>query len=307
MRIVFLGTPAFAVPTLEALARAPGMTVTAAVCQPDRPAGRRGELQAPAVKQAAEKLGLGVYQPERMRGDEVRVWLAAQQPDALAVVAFGQLLPETVFSLPRLGAINAHASLLPRYRGAAPIQWALAKGETETGVTTMRIDAGLDTGDILLQRALAIGPEETAPELSGRLAEAAAELMVETLAGLEAGRLTARPQPEGATLAPILRREDGRIDWNWTAQAIYNRWRGFQPWPGIHARFRGRQLAILRCRPGAAIGAEPGRLLVREGALMVACGEGALVLEEVRPEGRQAMRGADFARGARLDRSAGLQ
>lgn len=287
------------------------MTVTAVVCQPDRPVGRKGELQAPSVKRVAEKLGIEVYQPERVRSNEARTWLAAQRPEALAVVAFGQLLPEAVFSLPRYGAINAHASLLPCYRGAAPIQWALARGETETGVTTMRIDAGLDTGDILLQRALAIGPEETAPELSGRLAEAAAELMVETLAGLEAGRLTARPQPEGATLAPILRREDGRIDWNWSAQAIYNRWRGFQPWPGIHARFRDRQLAILRCRPvagiEAGIGAEPGRLLELEGALLVTCGEGALALDEVRLEGRQAMRGVDFARGARLDRSARLQ
>lgn len=287
--------------------RAPGMKVTAVVCQPDRPAGRKGELQAPAVKRAAEKLCIEVYQPERMRGGEAQAWLEAQRPDALAVVAFGQLLPKTMFGLPRWGAINAHASLLPRFRGAAPIQWALAQGETETGVTTMRIDAGLDTGDILLQRALAIGPEETAPELSLRLAALGAELMVETLTGLEMGSVQARPQPEGATLAPILRREDGRIDWSWTAQAIYNRWRGFRPWPGIHARFRDRQLAILRCRPVAGIEADPGCLLERAGALMVACGAGALALDEVRPEGRQAMRGADFARGARLDRSARLQ
>lgn len=283
------------------------MTVSAAVCQPDRPAGRKGELQAPAVKRAAEKLGIEVYQPERMRGEAARAWLEAQRPDALAVVAFGQLLPESIFTLPRFGAINAHASLLPRYRGAAPIQWALAQGETETGVTTMRINAGLDTGDVLLQQKLAIGPDETAPELSARLAALGAEMMVETLAGLEAGTVEARPQGEGATLAPILRREDGRIDWNWTAQAIYNRWRGFQPWPGIHARFRDRQLAILRCRPVAGIGADAGQLREREGTLLVACGEGALALEEVRPEGRQAMRGADFARGARLDQWARLQ
>lgn len=283
------------------------MTVSAAVCQPDRPAGRKGELRAPAVKRAAEKLGIKVYQPERMRGEAARAWLEAQRPDALAVVAFGQLLPESIFTLPRFGAINAHASLLPRYRGAAPIQWALAQGETETGVTTMRINAGLDTGDVLLQQKLAIGPDETAPELSARLAALGAEMMVETLAGLEAGTVEARPQGEGATLAPILRREDGRIDWNWTAEAIYNRWRGFQPWPGIHARFRDRQLAILRCRPVAGIGADAGQLREREGTLLVACGEGALALEEVRPEGRQAMRGADFARGARLDRWARLQ
>ncbi|MGH9481940.1 MAG: methionyl-tRNA formyltransferase, partial [Terriglobales bacterium] len=189
MRIVFMGTPAFAVPTLERLARTPGQEVAAVVCQPDRPAGRARALQAPAVKRAAEQLGVPIYQPERMRGPEAVAWLRAQAPDALAVVAFGQLLPAAVFELPRYGAINAHASLLPAYRGAAPIQWAIARGERRTGVTTMRINTGLDTGDVLLQRPREIGPGETAPELSLRLAELAAELIVETLARLEAGGL----------------------------------------------------------------------------------------------------------------------
>ncbi|MGH9476113.1 MAG: methionyl-tRNA formyltransferase [Terriglobales bacterium] len=300
MRIVFLGTPAFAVPTLEALVHQPGQTVTAVVCQPDRPAGRKGAVQAPPVKRAAEALGLPVYQPEHVRGAAAQAWLSAQQPDVLAVVAFGQLLPVQVFSLPRLGAINAHASLLPAYRGAAPIQWTLARGESQTGVTTMRIDAGLDTGDMLLQDRLAIGACETAPELSARLAALAARLMVATLTGLAAGALEAHPQRAGATPAPLLKREDGRIQWSWTAQEIYNRWRGFEPWPGVHTRFRGRQLAILRCRVLPEVAAEPGRLLDYGSQLAVACGRGGLGLDEVRLEGRQASSGAAFARGARI-------
>lgn len=300
MRIVFLGTPAFAVPTLEALARRPGMEVAAVVCQPDRPAGRTGALQAPAVKRAAEALGLDVHQPERLRGDAEIAWLAAQRPDALVVVAFGQLLPPAIFDLPPLGAINAHASLLPAYRGAAPIQWALARGERRTGVTSMRIDAGLDTGAMLLQRAVEIGPRETAPELSLRLAELSAALMVETLERLAAGQIEQRPQPGGATLAPPLRREDGDIAWSWTATQIYDRWRGFQPWPGIRVQFRGRRLAILRCHVAPELRVGPGLLLQRSGALQMGCREGVLVLDEVRLEGRQATSGGDFARGARL-------
>ncbi len=253
MQIVFLGTPEFAVPTLDRLAAQPGWTVTAVITQPDRPAGRGGAVQAPAVRRAAERLGLAVYQPERIRDASALAWLRAQQPDVLVVVAFGQLLPPAVFELPRWGAINAHASLLPAYRGAAPIQWAIANGETRTGVTTMRINAGLDTGDILLQRAMAIAPEVTAPELAAGLSSLAAELMVETLAGLAAGSLLARPQPEGASLAPLLTRDAGRVNWDEPAQRIYDRWRGFQPWPGIYTMWRKKKLAILRCRP------EPGR------------------------------------------------
>ncbi|MGH9466278.1 MAG: methionyl-tRNA formyltransferase [Terriglobales bacterium] len=300
MRIVFLGTPDFAVPSLEKLARQPGIEVTAAVCQPDRPSGRRAQVEAPAVKRAALALGIPVYQPERMRGAEALAWLAAGNPEALAVVAFGQLLPAPVFSLPRLGAINAHASLLPAYRGAAPIQWALAQGEHRTGVTTMCINAGLDTGDILLQRAVDIVADETTVELSRRLALLAADLMAETFARLAAGSLAQHPQPPGATLAPRLTREDGAIDWHWPAAMIYNRWRGFQPWPGIHTRFRGRQLAILRCRPLPEATGEPGLLLDQMGTPAVACGAGALLLEQVRLEGRQATAGGDFVRGARL-------
>ncbi len=297
-----MGTPGFAVPTLQRLARHAGWTVSAVVCQPDRPVGRAQRLQAPAVKRAAEALGLKVYQPERLRGAAAEAWLAAEDPEVLAVVAYGQLLPRAVFERPRWGAINAHASLLPAYRGAAPIQWAIARGERETGVTTMRINAGLDTGDMLLQRAIPIPPDATAPELSGRLAELAAELMDETLAGLAAGAVVARPQPAAGSLAPRLTRADGQIDWHWTAREIYDRWRGFQPWPGVQARFRGQQLALLRCRalPAEEGGAAPGVLQQRGGVLCAATRQGWLALEEVRLEGRQALAGMEFARGARL-------
>lgn len=294
-----MGTPDFAVPTLRRLAARPGFEVTGVVCQPDRPAGRGGQWRAPAVKAAAGELGLAVYQPLRMRGEEPLAWLRGQRPEVLAVVAFGQLLPPAVFELPRWGAINAHASLLPVYRGAAPIQWAIANGDSATGVTTMQIDAGLDTGAMLEQQSLAIGADETAPELSARLAELAAELMVSTLHGLEAGRLTARAQAEGASLAPLLTRGDGRADWSASARGLYNRWRGFQPWPGLHTTFRGKQLSVVRCRPVAGTAA-PGALVERDGSLGVGCGEGLLVLEEVRLEGKQAVGGADFARGARV-------
>jgi len=302
VRIVFLGTPEFAVPTLERLAASPGFEVTAVVCQPDRPAGRRGELRAPAIKLAAQRLALPVHQPERLRGPEAVAWLAAQRPDALAVVAFGQLLPAAIFDLPRLGAINAHASLLPAYRGAAPIQWAIARGETKTGVTTMRINAGLDTGDMLLQQAVEIGPAETAVALGPRLAEVAAELMAETLRGLEAGTIAPRRQPAEGTLAPRLSREHGRIPPAWTALEAYDGWRGFQPWPGVHVEHDGKRLAVLACHVRASGTARAAGSLFLDGTtLTLACAEGtALALDTVRLEGRQPLSGPDFARGARL-------
>lgn len=308
MRLVFLGTPAFAVPSLHVLAAAPDMEVAGVVCQPDRPAGRGGELRAPAVKAAATELGLPVYQPERIRRPEALAWLEAQAPEAMVVVAYGQLLPAAVFNLPRWGAINAHASLLPLYRGAAPIQWAIARGETVTGVTTMRIEAGLDTGPMLLRREAPIGPEETALELSARLAALAAELVLATLRGLAAGSVVAQPQPAaGATLAPLLTRTDATVAWSATPREIYNHWRGFQPWPGIATTFRSRRLQILACRPapdppgpGRPAGAAPGTLALAGDRLLAACGEGWLQLDSVQLEGRRPAPGADFARGARL-------
>lgn len=301
-----LGTPEFAVPTVRVLAAAADIEVAGVICQPDRPAGRGGQLRAPAVKLAAQDLGLAIFQPERIKGPEAAGWLAQRRPQALVVVAYGQLLPAAVFEAPSMGAINAHASLLPKYRGAAPIQWAIARGEVLTGVTTMRIDAGLDTGPILMRRETPIGPRETAVELGVRLARLAADLMLATLRGLAAGTVAPSPQNGDSAgpaelRAPLLTRADAAVDWAAPAQAIYNRWRGFQPWPGIAGLFRGSRLQILACHPSEGPAAAPGELVARGGELHCACGQGWLRLERVRLEGRKPVSGGEFARGARLE------
>ncbi len=300
MKLVFLGTPAFAVPSLEALAAA-GHQICAVYTQPDRPAGRRQELKPPPVKEAALRLGLEVRQPERIRhcvGE-----LAALHPDAMAVVGYGQIIPPAILDIPPLGILNVHASLLPKYRGAAPIQWAIANGETVTGVTIMRIDAGLDTGDILLQETAEIGPDETAPELAARLAPVGARLLVEALQGIAEG--TVRPVPQGhsqATLAPILKREDGLVDFRWPAAKIACRARGFQPWPGAWTWWRGQRFFIWKCRPAEVeTPAVPGKLFSQGRRLFAACGRGeALELMEVQAEGRKRMDAAAFLNGYRI-------
>lgn len=305
MRILFLGTPEFAVPALEQLAHEPDFELVGVICQPDRPAGRKGELRPPAVKTAALSLGIEVFQPEKIKEEASVHWLRERRPDALAVVAYGQILPRGVFNLPPRGAINAHASLLPRYRGAAPIQWAIAQGETETGVTTMRIEAGLDTGPMLLSEKLAIGPRETARELSPRLAALAARLLPRTLRGLAAGTITLQPQNDAqATLAPLLKREDGRMDWRQSAAQIYNRWRGFQPWPGIFALAHGQPLILHQCVPAERPLALPGPLAAGEvsefqGRVLAGCGSGHALLEiiEVQLAGRRRMSAAEYLRG----------
>jgi methionyl-tRNA formyltransferase len=287
VRLIFLGTPEFAVPTLERVVEA-GHQVAAVITQPDRPKGRAQDLAAPAVKQAALRLGIPVHQPERVRRPEAVELIRALAPEAMVVVGYGQIIPQSVIDIPPLGILNVHASLLPKYRGAAPVQWAIARGETGTGVTTMRIDAGLDTGDILLQARTEIGLEETAVELAARLADMGAGLLVETLDGLVRGTITARKQdPAAATLAPILRKEDGLIDWTRPAAEIHNRVRGFQPWPGASTRFRGRQLRIWRSRLAGAVDGVPGSLHPGKGRLMVSCGDKmAIELIEVQLEGK---------------------
>jgi methionyl-tRNA formyltransferase len=251
MRLVFLGTPAFAVPTLERMAEA-GHQVLAVVTQPDRPRGRGQHAAPPPVKQAAARLGLAVHQPERVRHAEAVEFLRTLGAEAMVVVGYGQIIPQTVIDLAPLGIINVHASLLPKYRGAGPIQWAILNGETRTGVTTMRIDAGLDTGEILLQAETQIGPEENAIDLGKRLAVMGADLLVETLGGLAAGIIIPRKQdPSQATHAPLLKKEDGLIDWRQPAESIHNRVRGLQPWPGAYTIFRGQTLHIWRSGPGA--------------------------------------------------------
>ena len=302
MRLVFLGTPAFAVPSLEALVAA-GHEAAAVYTQPDRPKGRGGQVAASPVKDAALRLGLEVRQPPRIRRPEVVAELAALNAGIMIVVGYGQIIPQAILDLPRHGIVNVHASLLPKYRGAAPIQWAIANGEAVTGVTTMRIDAGLDTGAMLLKRETPIGPEETAVDLSARLAPMGAALLLETLAVIENGSVVPTPQdPSQATLAPILKKEDGRIDWNWPASKIANRWRGFQPWPGAFTTFRGQLFYLTRAFPSALeTGLPPGRLILQDKRLFAACGEyTALELAEVQLEGRKRMPAAAFANGYHL-------
>ncbi len=300
MRVVFLGTPAFAVPTLNRLAAA-GHEVAAVVTQPDRPRGRGQQAGFPPVKEAALRLGLPVYQPERIRRPEAQQYLAALAPRAMVVVGYGQIIPQSIIDLAPLGILNVHASLLPKYRGAAPIQWAIANGETRTGVTIMRIDAGLDTGDVLLKAETEIGVEENAVELGGRLSTMGAGLLIEALAGTEAGTITPQEQDSAqASYAPLLTKDDGRIDWRQPAIAIDNRVRGLQPWPGASTAWRGHALHIWRSRPirlAADTGATGTLASVRP--LAVRTGDGGLELLEVQQEGRKRMPAADFANGHR--------
>jgi len=312
MRLVFCGTPQFAVPTLSALLQA-GHRVELVLSQPDRASGRGMEVQISPVKRHAEQHGLELTQPDKIRNNtELQERLKALSPDAIVIVAYGRLIPPWMLNLPKHGNLNVHASLLPKYRGAAPIQWAVANGETGTGITTMRIDEGLDTGDILLQERVAILPQQTAVELSPVLAEMGAHLMVRTLAGLEQGTLQATPQDHSrATMAPILQREDGRINWSRTAQQIFDRWRGFQPWPGAFTSFRGRKLifhAMQVVADAPESSTEPGTLRRAGNRLLVACGEGTwLDLLELQMEGKRRMpveaflNGISLADGDRLD------
>lgn len=299
MRLVFLGTPEFAVPTLERVVEA-GRQVLAVVTQPDRPSGRGQHAAPPPVKEAAARLGLPVYQPERVRRPEAVEFLRALGAEAMVVVGYGQIIPQTVIDLAPLGIINVHASLLPKYRGAGPIQWAILNGETRTGVTTMRIDAGLDTGDMLLKAGTEIGPEENAIELGKRLAVMGANLLVETLRDLAAGTIVPQKQdPSQATYAPLLKKEDGLLDWSQPAQSIHNRVRGLQPWPGAYTSFRGQTLHIWKSKTVRGAGPRPARFISLK-PVVVSCGSGALEILEVQLEGRKRISAADFANGQRL-------
>lgn len=306
MRLVFCGTPQFAVPSLKYLLAQPEFEILSVYTQPDRPRGRGQEVSFSPVKKVALAAGIPVMQPEKVRAPEVEMHLASLALDAIVIIAYGQIIPKRLLPIPRLGWINLHASLLPKYRGAAPIHWAIANGETATGNTTMRIDAGMDTGQMLLQEQTRIGPEETSPELSARLAEAGAPLMTETLRRLARGDLLGRAQDHSqATLAPMLKREDGRIEWSRTAAEIYNRMRGFAPWPGAYREFRG-QTCHLWGKPSTegnnkTAGAAPGVLLLEKDGFRVVCGGGSLLeVSSVKQEGRKQISAAEFMRGARL-------
>src|SRR5437660_3777008 len=301
IHLVFCGTPQFAVPTLERLVDM-GFAVDLAVTQPDRPRGRGMEMAFSPVKQRALELGLPVIQLDRIKNnDEFQAQLYALKPDAIIVVGYGRIIQQWMIELPPLGNINLHASLLPKYRGAAPIQRAVASAETVTGVTNMRMDARLDTGDILLQKEIPIAPEDNAEILAPRMAALGAELMVETLHGLKRG--TIRPQPQDdskATLAPLLKKEDGRINFHRPAPEIVNRIRGFQPWPGAFTTFRGKNLHIWAARQDGHH-LEEGELAVEGERLIVGCGSRtALALLELQPEGKKRMPSRDFMHGYRV-------
>jgi methionyl-tRNA formyltransferase len=304
VRLVFCGTPRFAVTTLQALIAA-GHEIPLVVSQPDRPVGRSQQMTAPPVKETALAAGLEVTQPEKIKNNtEFRTRLEAIAPDAIVVVAYGRIIPPWMLALPRLGCINLHASLLPKYRGAAPIQWAVAMGESVTGNTTMLLEEGLDTGPILLQQEIAIAPEQTAADLFDVLAKDGAPLVVETLAGLEDGTIVQRQQDHTrATLAPILDREDGLMDFaDRTATEIWNRWRGFQPWPGAYTILDGKKLIAHKLRVAEKVApGVPGTVDFADHRLLVACAQNSWVeVTELQMDGKKRMAASDFLRGAGL-------
>jgi methionyl-tRNA formyltransferase len=325
LRIVFCGTPAFAVPSLLHLKAQSDFDIVGVVTQPDRPRGRGQQMAISAVKAAALELGSGVYQPEKIKSEAALEYFQRFAPDAVVIIAYGQIISQRLIDTPRLGWINLHASLLPKYRGAAPINWAIVNGEPRTGVTTMQIDAGLDTGPMLLRYETEIGRDETAPELTARLAEAGAPLIAETLRKLDAGEITPTPQDNSeATNAPPLRKNDGRIDWQLSAEQIYNRIRGLDPWPGVFTTFRGKtcriwgrplSVADFPQAPGTAAQVVPitsppksahpaGSILSRDHLILVRCGDaGTVVLTFVQMEGRKRVTAQEFANGAHLSSS----
>ena len=301
LRIIFFGTPDFAVPSLRALLAGPD-SIVAVVCQPDKPAGRGQQLATPPVKQVAVDAGVPVFQPEKLRVPDFTTVLRPLAPDLIVVAAYGKILPKSLLALPPHGCINVHASLLPKYRGAAPIQWAILRGETCSGVTIMQMNERMDAGDILLQRETPIGNDETYGELQTRLAEVGAATLMEALTALRAGRLDARPQSEAeVSLAPMIQKEDGRIDWNESAIAIARRARAFNPWPSASTRLDGKLLKVHRAhvRAGRAA-ASPGVVTSVDGGIAVATGDGLLGLDEVQLEGRKRLNAADFARGGAI-------
>jgi len=312
LKIVFCGTPAFALPTFHHLLTQPDFKVEGVVTQPDRPRGRGNSLASSPVKEAGLAARIPVYQPQKIRADEGLEYFQRLAPDVVVIIAYGQIIPQRLIDVPRLGWINLHGSLLPKYRGAAPIHWAVANGETRTGLTTMQIDAGLDTGPVLLRHETQIGPDETSPDLYTRLAEAGAPLMAETLRGLENGSVAPTPQDNSlATLAPPLKKEDGKIDWSFAAQKIYNRMRGFKPWPGTFSSFRRKTCQLWGKPAGAgsfvlaarhALSEKPyGSLSENSNKLFVLCGAGTILeIESIRIEGKKRTAIRDFLNGAHL-------
>ncbi len=304
MRTLFFGTPDIAVPALEALNEI--STVAGVICQPDRPAGRGLQLRAPAVKQKAQQLGLEVLQPRKIRTAEFASWVRSRQAEVALVIAYGRILPPALLEAPAKGCMNLHASLLPRYRGAAPINWAIARGETETGICLMQMDEGCDTGPVFCQRTIAIGPDETAGELYGRLAALAAEVVRDQLEAALSGELVAAAQDhEAATLAPLLSKQDGAVDWSVSAQQVHDHVRGMTPWPGAHTTLDTKRFKLLETRLEQPEGvlAEPGTVFaVDDAGAHIACGSGSVVLQRGQVAGKKALSAKQLAAG----RSIGL-
>jgi methionyl-tRNA formyltransferase len=299
-RLVFMGSPDFAVPSLRALAEQ--YTLSGVVTQPDRPAGRGGAIAAPAVKQAALELGLPLIQPEKLRAPEAMEQLHAWSPDAIVVAAFGQILRPEVLGLPRFGCVNVHASLLPRWRGAAPVQAALLAGDTETGITIMQMDAGIDTGPILAQRGFLIEREATAGTLLASLSTLGAHLLLETLPRYLAGEIRPQSQPaEGASYAPMLKKEDGKLDFALPAEVLSRQARALNPWPGAFFELEGAQVKVLRAHATTETGSDlpAGTRLTLGKAPCITTGEGLLILDELQPPGKKPMSGKAFLAGAR--------
>jgi methionyl-tRNA formyltransferase len=300
MRVIFMGTPEFALPTLEGLIDS-GVKIVGVFTQPDRPKGRGRKLEPSPVKRLAEEHGLPVFQPERLRDKDAIKQVRSLKPDLVVVVAYGQILPQEVLDIPKYGCVNVHASLLPRHRGAAPINKAIIDGDPMTGVTTMQMDAGLDTGDMLVKKSISIFPNENAGELHDRLAQLGREAMEETLARLCAGTLSPQKQDDSrSSYAPMLKKEDGLIDWKRPAAAIHNQVRGLYPWPGAFTHLDGEVLKIADTRIADTSG-NPGEILVLENSgVVVACGEGALQIRRLQLPGKKMLPAADFLRGVKL-------
>lgn len=303
MRTIFFGTPEISVPALEALATI--SDVAAVVCQPDRPAGRGLELNPPPVKLAAQRLGIPCVQPEKIRNRQFVGWVLEQEADVAVVLAYGHILGPKLLEAPKRGCMNLHASLLPRYRGAAPINWSIVGGETETGISLMQMDEGCDTGPVFCRRSLPIGPNETAGELCDRLSELAAVVVAEDLPRALAGELTAKPQDDrAATEARLLTKADGAIDWTQSAQQVHDRVRGMTPWPGAHTTLKGKRLKLLATRVGAApdAGAEPGYVLaIDDHGAEVACGSGRLRMVRGQLAGKKALSASELCCGRSID------
>jgi methionyl-tRNA formyltransferase len=298
-RALFFGSPAFAVPSLDALHAL--AEVVGVVCQPDKPAGRGLTLTPPAVKVRATELGLPVVQPTKLRTGEFGAWVVAQTVDVALVVAYGRILPRDVLDGPRLGCVNVHASLLPKYRGAAPITWAVVHGESESGVTLMKLDEGMDTGPTFAREATPVDPDETAGELSERLARIGADAVTRWLPAYLAGRCPLEPQDASlATMAPMLEKDQGRIDWSKTAPRVHDHVRGMSPWPGAFTSARGKTLKVRATRVvnGTAAGAVAGQVVVADKSrVMVACGQACVELVTVQPEGKRPITGAEWVMG----------